>query len=128
MRFSEREGDIVLIRIHVRDPARAAAFYQALFGWALLPGGLGFRTPAGLHGVFRPGEPSTAGPEIFVGVPQLDAAVRRAVRLGGVAIVRPGPGPDGARVAQVLDPEGNRVGLWEAPAESLAASDLRGPR
>jgi predicted enzyme related to lactoylglutathione lyase len=123
-----REGEVVLIRIHVRDAARAAAFYQALFGWRLHAEGAAFETAGGLRGTFRRGEPSTAGPEIYVGTVDLDGAVRRAVRLGGVAIVRPGPGPDGSRIAQVLDPEGNRIGLWEAPAETLASGDLRVPR
>ncbi len=108
----------MLLRIHARDPARAACFYAALFGWRVgRPGalGLGFRTPGGLCGVFRQGEPSTAGPEIFVGVASLEEALPRAVALGGRALVRPGPSPDGGRVALVLDPEGNRIGLCEAP-------------
>ncbi len=114
------EGEVVLLRIHARDPARAACFYAALFGWIVgRPGalGLGFHTPGGLHGVFRHGEPSTAGPEIYVGVADLAVALPRAVALGGMALVRPGPAPGGGRVAVVLDPEGNRIGLCEAPGE-----------
>ncbi len=124
MGTAAREGEVVLIRIHVREPGRAAAFYRALFGWALSGSGLVFRTPGGLKGVFRRGEPSTAGPEIYVGVLDLDGTLRRAVSLGGVTLVRPGPGPDGGRVAQVLDPEGNRIGLWEASGETLSEGDL----
>lgn len=123
-----RPGEVVLIRLHVRDPARASAFYAALFGWWIAPDGVVFVTPGGLRGAFRRGEPSTAGPEIFVGVVDLDAAVRDAVRLGGVAIVRPGPGPEGGRLAQLLDPEGNRIGLWEGAPEVLADGDVVVPR
>ncbi|MDP2311220.1 MAG: VOC family protein [Pseudomonadota bacterium] len=117
------EGDVVMLRIHARDTARAACFYAALFGWIVgEPGaaGLAFSTPGGLRGVFRQGEPSTAGPEIFVGVADLGAALRRAVALGAMALVRPGPAPGGGRVAVVLDPEGNRIGLFEAPGASAA--------
>ncbi|MES2640474.1 MAG: VOC family protein [Myxococcota bacterium] len=120
------EGDVVLLRIHAKDPARAACFYAALFGWIVGdPGaaGLGFHTPGGLRGVFRGGEPSTAGPEIFVGVPDLTTAMRRALALGGMALVRPGPAPGGGRVAIVLDPEGNRIGLFEAPGEPTGAGE-----
>lgn len=117
---------MVLLRIHARDPARAACFYAALFGWIIgEPGaaGLAFCTPGGLRGVFRGGEPSTAGPEIFVGVPDLKTAMPRAVTLGGMALVRPGPAPGGGRVAVVLDPEGNRIGLFEAPGEPFGAGE-----
>lgn len=111
-----RDGEVVMLRIHVRHPGRAAAFYASLFGWTVGPvsGGIQvFRTPGGLRGVFRRGEPSTAGPEIYVGVSDLEGALRRAVALGGVTLVRPGPGPAGGRVALVLDPEGNRIGLLD---------------
>jgi predicted enzyme related to lactoylglutathione lyase len=109
-------GEVVLVRIHAREPARAARFYAGLFGWRVGgagPAGLAFRTPAGLRGVFRVGEPSTAGPELFVAVASLDAALLQSQALGGSTLVRPGPGPGGGRVAVVLDPEGNRIGLFE---------------
>lgn len=126
------EGDVVLLRIHARDPARAACFYAALFGWIVegsaATAGLRFRTPSGLRGVFRRGEPSTAGPEIYVAVRDLDEALPRAVALGGAALVRPGPGPEGARVAQVLDPEGNRIGLWEPTGDPVGEGELIFPR
>lgn len=112
-------GGVVHVRIAVRDLARAAAFYRALFGWTIegeAPGELRFRAPGGLGGAFwASGEPSTAGPELYVRVEGVDAVVKRAVELGGARLARPGPGPTGGRVAQVMDPEGNRVGLWEPP-------------
>jgi predicted enzyme related to lactoylglutathione lyase len=123
---NRREGEVVLLRLHAREPARAARFYAGLFGWtvgASTPSGLGFHTPGGLAGVFRVGEPSTAGPEIYVRVARLEPALARAVELGGVALVRPGPAPDGGRVAQVLDPEGNRIGLFEAPGDPVAEGE-----
>lgn len=115
-------GGVAHVRIAVRDLRRAAAFYRALFGWAIVgegPGELRFRAPGGMRGAFwADGEPSTAGPELYVRVEGLDAAVKRAVALGGARLARPGPGPAGGRMAQVLDTEGNRVCLWEEAASA----------
>lgn len=114
-------GGVAHVRIAARDLGRAAAFYRALFGWEIVgeaSGELRFRAPGGMDGAFwAAGEPSTAGPELYVRVVALDEVVRRAVALGGARLARPGPGPAGGRVAQVMDPEGNRVGLWEAGGE-----------
>ena len=110
-------GGVVHVRIGVRDLGRAAAFYEGLFGWQIVEVGSAevvFRAPGGLRGVlWAAGEPSTTGPELYVRVASVDDALKRAASLGGARLVRPGPGPYGGRVAQVLDPEGNRVWLWE---------------
>lgn len=112
-------GRLVHVRIAARDPARAARFYADCFGWTV--GELDdctvrFLAPGGVAGSFwGGGEPSSAGPELYVGVPDVVVAVARAVQLGAMRIARPGPGPDGATVASLLDPEGNRVCVWEAP-------------
>ncbi|MFZ5480078.1 MAG: VOC family protein [Myxococcota bacterium] len=110
-------GGVARVRIAARDVRRAARFYEALFGWRVVgesPGELWFRAPGGLCGAFwASGEPSTAGPELYVRVESVDDALRAATALGGARLVRPGPGPAGVRVAQVMDTEGNRVCLWE---------------
>jgi hypothetical protein len=111
-------GQLIHVRIAARDPGRAARFYAAVFGWRVLaeePAGVRFAAPGGLEGTFwRGGEPSSAGAELYVEVVGIEAVVRRAVELGGLRIARVGPGPGGARLAQLLDTEGNRVGVWEA--------------
>lgn len=110
-------GELVLLQIAALDPARAARFYAGLFGWqcgGVSPAGVPFRTTGGLHGLFRSGDPSTAGPELYVAVADLALAVGRGVALGGSTLVRPGPARGGGRAAVLLDPEGNRIGLWEA--------------
>ncbi len=107
------------MRIAARDPARAAAFYADCFGWVVTqrePAAVAFTTPGGLAGSFwGGGEPSSAGLELYVGVDDVHAVVARAVRLGACRVARPGPGPGGATVAQILDTEGNRVCVWQAP-------------
>ncbi len=110
-------GQLVHIRIAARNPARAAAFYADCFGWAVAESDsaeVRFVAPGGMHGTFWPGgDPSSAGPELYVEVQGIEDVVRRAVALGGLRIARVGPGPGGVRVAQLLDTEGNRVGVWE---------------
>lgn len=104
------------VRISVADLRRAAMFYGALFGWVIVgetSGELHFLAPDGLRGAFwSSGEPSTAGPEIYIRVASIEDTLKRALELGGARLVRAGPGPRGGRVAQLVDPEGNRVGLW----------------
>jgi predicted enzyme related to lactoylglutathione lyase len=115
--MSTCQGEVVLVRIAALEPARAARFYALLFGWRCgerTAAGIPFWTPGGLRGVFRAGEPSTAGPELYVQVTDLASALTRGAALGGSPLVRAGPGLAGGRAAVLLDPEGNRVGLWEA--------------
>ena len=113
------DGQLVHLRLAVVDPRRAAAFYGAVFGWRVLgegADGIQFEAPGGLRGTFWVGgQPSSAGPELFLEVRGIEAVVRRALALGALRIARVGPGPGGVRLAQLLDPEGNRVGVWEAP-------------
>lgn len=113
-------GQLVHVRIAARDPARAARFYAACFGWRVLSEeatGVRFAAPGGLEGTFwAGGEPSSAGAELYVEVVGIEAVVRLAVELGGLRIARVAPGPGGVRLAQLLDTEGNRVGVWESPA------------
>ena len=110
-------GRLAHLRLAVRDLHRAARFYQRCFGWRVTtvePANLGFLAPGGLEGSFwLGGEPSSAGPELYLEVVAIEAVVRRAIELGGCRIARVGPGPGGVRVAQLLDPEGNRICVWE---------------
>ncbi len=117
-------GRLAHVRISARDPGRAARFYAACFGWQVLRtegDAVRFSAPGGLEGSFwGGGEPSSAGPELYVEVQGIDLVVRRAIELGGMRIARVGPGPGGVLVAQLLDTEGNRVGVWEvAPLSEI---------
>lgn len=116
-------GELAHVRIAVRDAARAAAFYEAMFGWVIGPAsgtGTTFRMPGGIEGAFWPNaDPCAGGPELYVRVHGLERLLALAVRLGGARVARPAPWPAGGRVAVLLDTEGNRVGLWELSAENL---------
>lgn len=116
-------GCLAHLRLAVLDLERAARFYERCFGWQVTgeaPGVLSFLAPGGLAGSFwLGGEPSSAGPELYVEVVAIEAVVRRAIELGGARIARVGPGPGGVRVAQLLDPEGNRICVWEGVATPI---------
>ena len=114
--------------IPVRDMTRAQAFYEALFQAPLRRERLGaydlavFPHEAGqvggwlIHGGETP-PPANVGTVVYLAArPSVDEALARAQQAGGqVAAPRVAlPGERGC-IAQVFDPEGNRVGL-HAPA------------
>jgi predicted enzyme related to lactoylglutathione lyase len=111
-------GGVARVRIAVRDLDRACRFYVDLFGWSVVrvgPDERELRSPCGLAALLSPaGDPSTAGPELYVRVVSIEAALRRAGTLGGARLARASPPVRGVRTAVVMDTEGNRVGLWEA--------------
>ncbi|NBH02036.1 VOC family protein [Amycolatopsis sp. SID8362] len=104
------------------DPASLRGYYGELFGWEFdtsapvspqvsepgygfvesgtIPGGIGGGAGYGNHVVF------------YVGVPDVEAALAEAERLGGTRRLGPdrAPGRD-LVVAQFTDPQGNLVGL-----------------
>ncbi|GII78528.1 glyoxalase [Sphaerisporangium rufum] len=111
------------------DPRRLRGYYGELFGWEFDLGGpvaasvsgqgaYGFTEPAA--GTDAPGIPGGIGggtgygPHVvfYVGVPDVEAALREAERLGGRRAMGPerAPGRD-LVVAHFTDPEGNLVGL-----------------
>jgi predicted enzyme related to lactoylglutathione lyase len=90
-------------------------FYAELFGWEVKPQGPGYAlvtTPdGGPNGSLV--EAESAGVTIGVGVPDLGAAVDRAVELGGKVTMPP---TDNGWVvkAQVTDPAGNLITLIQS--------------
>jgi predicted enzyme related to lactoylglutathione lyase len=120
---------VVHAEIIGRSPAVLRSFYADLFGW-------GFDTSAnvadsvsdeGEYGFVDPGRtPDGAGipagigggadraphTVFYVGVPDVEAALAQAEKLGGTHVLGPdrAPGRDLA-VAQFRDPEGNLIGL-----------------
>lgn len=119
------------------DPARLRGYYSQLFGWEFdtsgpvaptvsQPGNYGF-TEAGATGGATEGATGGGagipggvggGPDydshviFYVGVPDVEAALRKAESLGGVR--RMGPEQPSGRdlvVGHFTDPEGNLIGL-----------------
>ena len=114
---------VVHFEIIGTDPARLREYYGALFGWEFATGGpvaesvseagnYGFADLPGIPGGVGGGAGYERHTLCYVGVPDVEAALREAERLGGKRVMGPerAPGRD-LVVAQFTDPEGNLVGL-----------------
>jgi len=111
-----------------RDPERLRAYFGALFGWVfdtpspvapevseptsygfldLVSSGDGTGIRGGIGG--GPGYESHA--VFYVGVPDVEAALRRAEGLGGTRVMGPATSPSGLVVGHFTDPEGTLIGV-----------------
>jgi len=120
---------VVHFEIIGRDPARLREFYGALFAWEFdvgdaassavsEPGRYGFVTAesngegAGPNGGVGGGESHQPRVLFYVAVPDVEAALQDAERLGGARVLGPERAPDhGLAVGRLSDPEGNIVGV-----------------
>lgn len=130
--YEAEPGEWVWAQTFVREPAKAAAYYQEVFGYEATPDTRTARSDAyilssggyargGLGPVpFRPdARPGWLG---FVRVGDLGAALARARQLGGRVLVSPKTRPD-SRLAVIADPLGAAVGLIQ-----LVDQPAAGPR
>jgi 2,7-dihydroxy-5-methyl-1-naphthoate 7-O-methyltransferase len=105
-------GQVCYLQMPAVDSARAAAFYEAVFGWRTEHPYQDFESP-GLIGQWaqdRPPAPD-AGPMIWIHVADLDQTLANVVEHGGEIIDPPSPDGPNRTLATILDPEGNPVGL-----------------
>lgn len=103
------------------DAGRLRDYYAGLFGWEYQvgdaatvevsrPGEYGFVTNAGINGGVCGGDGLAPRVLFYVGVPDVEAALRRAEELGGTRVM--GPARAGSfAVGHFTDPEGNLVGV-----------------
>ena len=118
---------VVHFEIIGSDPGSLRSYYGELFGWEYdtsgsvsekvsQPGNYGFVEPPGDAGGIPGGIGGGPGYEnrviFYVGVPDVEAALRRAESLGGIRRMGPdrAPGRD-LVIAHFIDPEGNLIGL-----------------
>lgn len=123
-------GRFVWNDLNTTDPARAIAFYTALFGWkttAMDMGAAGTYTmlyngEEGIGGVAESSNP--ADPRSYwinyITVRSVDAAVEQAIELGGKAPFPPTDIPDVGRFAVISDPTGASV----SPFRSIPGRDM----
>jgi predicted enzyme related to lactoylglutathione lyase len=107
--------------ITARDAEASRAFYTGLFGWDIkidesmnygLVSPAAGRIPGGI-GQAGEGYPHPAGIVTYFTVDDLDESLRAARKLGSFEAVPAWEIPGFGRMAVVLDPDGNRVGLWQ---------------
>jgi len=110
---------IVHFEIMGSDAKRLQQFYADLFAWRIRPAG---GPETGFYGMIDGGSSGLAGGigqepsgrtrvTVYVQVPDLQAALDRAVSLGGRVAMPPVAVPGGPTMAQIADPDGNITGL-----------------
>ena len=111
------------LELDTTDPAKAKAFYSALFDWKItdmdMGGGMVYSTfkptadsPGG--GMMKhpmPGAPSAW--LAYVLVDSVDAATQKAVSLGAKVLVGKQEVPNMGWFSIITDPTGAALGLWE---------------
>jgi predicted enzyme related to lactoylglutathione lyase len=119
---------VVHFEIIGQDPARLRGYFGALFGWQFDTSGLvsetisqpddyGFTEPGGDSGIpggVGGGRDYDHRVIFYVGVPDVEAALRQAESLGGRRLLGPARAPSGLVIGHFADPEGNRIGLAAA--------------
>ena len=128
-------GQFVWRDLMTTDPAGAAAFYAAVFGWTVIETDLG---PLGTHRLFQEADevgiggiiPIPAGKGYpsswvsYIATPNLDRVIRRAKGGGGVVHVGAAEIPGLGRYALIEDPQGAGFGAIHLAAD---APDRRDP-
>lgn len=104
---SMTSAPIVFFDIAGPDAAKLKQFYAGNFGWDIDAAG-GIKTPA-LEGALRQDPPEKI---IYIGVPDIDAAMAGVTASGGAIVTPKIPIPSGVFVL-FTDPAGNRMGLFQ---------------
>jgi predicted enzyme related to lactoylglutathione lyase len=109
------------VEMHTEDPARAKAFYAELFAWKTedVPTAGGtytkISTGEGLNaGLMKKQGPVPSHWLTYVGVPDLDAAIKRARSLGGTVVVDRAEVPNVGWFCVIADPLGATFGMFQA--------------
>jgi uncharacterized protein len=117
---------VVHFEIIGADPAKLRSYYSGLFGWAFdvgdaateavsAPGDYGFvdanTNDGGINGGVGGGATFEGQVLVYIGVPNVEAALEKAERLGGKRRMGPEGTPGGLVVGHFTDPEGNLVGV-----------------
>jgi len=105
-------GQLCYLQLPAADVSRAAAFYQAVFGWDIEEHAPDFVAP-GLIGQWVEGRPPAldAGPMLWLQVADMDETLQQAAAHGAQILEPPSPDGPTRTLATILDPEGNPIGL-----------------
>jgi predicted enzyme related to lactoylglutathione lyase len=123
------EQPVVHFEIIGNDPAKLRGYYGDLFGWEFdvgdattekvsQPGEYGFVNGGtiGINGGIGGGEGFERRVLFYVGVPDVEAALRKAENLGGTRTMGPEATAEGDfAVGHFTDPEGHLIGVAGPP-------------
>jgi uncharacterized protein len=117
---------VVHFEVIGQDPAKLHRYYGELFGWEFhtgdaatkavsQPGSYGFvdgsTTGDGINGGVGGGDGYERRVLFYVGVPNVEAALKKAESLGGKRQMGPEGTPGTLVVGRFTDPEGNLIGV-----------------
>jgi predicted enzyme related to lactoylglutathione lyase len=128
-----RHGSIVFVELPVRDLARAADFYTALFGWQFEPDDTNRHrwlfTPAGMGAmgaITTERAPGPGGARLAVSVHNFRHTVDRVIQLGGGAqgVVTSDLGTH----VEIIDPDGNHLWAFESKLGAVSTPGQRSQR
>jgi uncharacterized protein len=113
---------VVWFEVAGRDFDSLSKFYTELFHWKVNadnPIGYGMvetEADGGIPGGIFAGA-DTEYVTFYVSVPDLEAKLKEAEKLGAKVVQPPTPtGPEGPTVAMISDPEGHRIGVLQEPS------------
>jgi uncharacterized protein len=119
---------VVHFEVIGKDPQRLRNYFGELFGWEFDtpspvarevsdPDSYGFldlvraEDGAGVRGGIGGGPGYANHAVLYVGVPDVEAALQRAESLGGARVMGPATSPNGLVVGHFTDPEGTLMGV-----------------
>jgi predicted enzyme related to lactoylglutathione lyase len=119
---------VVHFEIAGKDPAVLREFFGELFGWVFdvpspvapevsAPDSYGFleliatEDGTGIRGGVGGGPGYESHAIFYVGVPNVEEALRQAEELGGTRVMGPAKSPNGLVVGHFKDPEGTLIGV-----------------
>lgn len=119
---------VVHFEVIGKDPQRLREYFGQLFGWQFdvpspvasevsEPGSYGFldlvtsEDGSGIRGGVGGGAGYASRVVLYVGVPNVEAALQRAEDLGGTRVMGPASSPNGLVVGHFTDPEGTLIGV-----------------
>ncbi|MCG5439607.1 VOC family protein [Micromonospora foliorum] len=122
---------ITWFEIGADRPEEAERFYGELFGWTFeeegAAGGGSYRVTGaggdtGIGGAIRALDGTSPNYAVFYAeVPDVSEMCRRAEAAGGKVLVAARTTPSGLTLAHLLDPAGNRLGVFTSPPGQAGA-------
>ena len=110
-------GQVCYLQLPATSSQRAAAFYEAVFGWRTGTHYPDFEAPGpvgqGLIGQWVEGRPPArdTGPMLWLAVADMNETLEQVTRHGGEILEPPAPDGPTRTLATIIDPEGNPIGL-----------------